>query len=54
MFNTATYFYAPGLKGPPGASSSRIVCLSIRPSACLCLIPSGLQSAIFKVWVIIQ
>ena len=36
------YFYAPGLKGPPGASSNRIVrpsvclsvCLSVRPSVC--------------------
>ena len=33
---TESYFYAPGLKGPPGASSNRIVCpsvlLSVRPS----------------------
>ena len=35
-------FYAPGLKGPPGASSNRIVCPSVRlfcpsvhPSVCL-------------------
>ena len=25
-------FYAPGLKGPPGASSNLIVCLSVIPS----------------------
>ena len=25
-------FYAPGLKGPPGASSNWIVCLSVIPS----------------------
>ena len=29
-------FYAPGLKGPPGASSNRIVC----PSVCLSVRPS--------------
>ena len=29
-----SYFYAPGLKGPPGASSNRIVRLSVRPSVC--------------------
>ena len=28
-------FYAPGLKGPPGASSVWIVRLSVRPSVCL-------------------
>ena len=33
-----SHFYAPGLKGPPGASSNRIrhlsVCLSVCPSVC--------------------
>ena len=38
-------FYAPGLKGPPGASSNRIVCLFICPY----FIPAYKQSAIFKV-----
>ena len=28
------HFYAPGLKGPPGASSVWIVCPSVRPSVC--------------------
>ena len=28
-------FYAPGLKGPPGACCNRIVRLSVRPSVCL-------------------
>ena len=41
-------FYAPGLKGPPGASSNRIVRLSVCPFVCLfvCLsvIPSRLQT----------
>ena len=32
-------FYAPGLKGPPGASSNRIVRLSIRPSVYLFVCP---------------
>ena len=31
----APYFYAPGLKGPPGASSDWIVRLSVCPSVCL-------------------
>ena len=39
-------FYTPGLKGPPGASSNGIIFLSI--------ISSRLQSAIFKVWEMIQ
>ena len=34
-----SYFYAPGLKGPPGASSNRIVRLSVRPSVCLSACP---------------
>ena len=25
------FFYAPGLKGPPRASSNQILCLSVRP-----------------------
>ena len=29
-----THLYAPGLKGPPGASSNRIVRLSVRLSVC--------------------
>ena len=41
-------FYAPGLKGPPGASSVWIVRLSVHPSICLSVrlsvIPSRLQS----------
>ena len=41
-------FYAPGLKGPPGASSNWIVRLSVRPSVCLfvrlSVIPSRLQT----------
>ena len=41
-------FYAPGLKGPPGASSSRIVRLSVCPFVCpfvcLSVIPSRLQT----------
>ena len=45
-------FYAPGLKGPSGASSNRIVrpsvCPSVRPSVrlsvCLSVIPSRLQT----------
>ena len=63
-------FYVPGLKGPPGASSNRIVCPSVRLSArpsvrpsirlsvCLSVCPyfrpAYKQSAIFKVWVVIQ
>ena len=47
-----TPFYAPGLKGLPGASSNRIVrpsvCPSVRPSVCLSVrlsvIPSRLQT----------
>ena len=30
--NTVNHFYAPGLKGPPGASSVSIVCPSLCPS----------------------
>ena len=30
---------APGLKGPPGASSNRIVCLSVPLSVCLSVCP---------------
>ena len=48
------HFYAPGLKGPPGAYSNRIVRLSVRLSVCLSIILSCLQSAIFKVLVMIQ
>ena len=36
-------FYAPGLKGPPGASSNLIVRLSVRPSVCPSVIPSRLH-----------
>ena len=58
QIHLSTDFYAPGLKGPPGASSNRIVRLSVRPSVRLSVrlsvIPSRLQSAIFKVWVVIQ
>ena len=32
-------FYAPGLKGPPGASSVWIVCPSVRLSVCPSVIP---------------
>ena len=28
-------FHAPGLKGPPVASSNRIACPSVRPSLCV-------------------
>ena len=34
------YFYAPGLKGPPEASSNRIVRLSVRPSVRPSVCPS--------------
>ena len=34
------FFYAPGLKGPPGASSVWIVCLSVRPSVRPSVCPS--------------
>ena len=37
-------FYAPGLKGPPGASSVWIVCLSVCLSVRLSVIPSRLHS----------
>ena len=41
-------FLCPGLKGPPGASSNRIVCLSfrqfVRLSVRLSVIPSRLQT----------
>ena len=49
------------MKGPPGASSDRLsvylsVRLSVWPYVCLSVIPSRLQSAIFKVcqWLMIQ
>ena len=42
----STDFYAPGLKGLPGASSNLIVRPQFRPAYT--------QSAIFKVWVMIQ
>ena len=49
------YFYAPGLKGPPWASSNRIVRVSVCPFVCLILISSRVQkSAIFKVSVMIH
>ena len=37
-------FYAPGLKGLPGASSNRIVRLSVCLSVCLSVILSRLQT----------
>ena len=37
-------FLCPGLKGPPGASSNRIVCLSVRPFVRLSVIQSRLQT----------
>ena len=40
--NFSCYYYAPGLKGPPEASSVWIVCLSVRLSVCLSVIPSRL------------
>ena len=43
-------FYAPSLKGLPGASSNRFIRLSV----CLKFRPAYKQSAIFKVWVVIQ
>ena len=33
------HYYAPGLKGPPGASSNWIVCPSVRLSVCLSVCP---------------
>ena len=53
-------FIPPGLKGLPGASSNRIVrlsvCLSVRLSLSVCakFRPAFKQSAIFKVWVMKQ
>ena len=48
----------PDLNGLPGASSNRIFRLyvrqSVRPSFHLSIIPSHLQSAISKVWVLKQ
>ena len=38
-------FYASGLKDPPGTSSNRIVCPSVRPSVCLSVCPSVRYSA---------
>ena len=35
LYNFDDYFYAPGLKGPPGASNNRIVRPSVHPSVCL-------------------
>ena len=43
ILNSSNHFYAPGLKGPPGASSNRIACLSVRLSVRLSVIPSRLQ-----------
>ena len=40
VYSILYYFYAPGLKGPPGASSNRIVRLSV----CLSVIPSRFQT----------
>ena len=40
MWPFGPLFYAPGLKGPSGAASNRIVCLSV----CLSVIPSRLQT----------
>ena len=37
-------FYAPALKDLPGASSNRIVRLSVCPFVCLSVIPSRLQT----------
>ena len=45
--------YAPGLKGPSGASSNRIICPSVCLSVRLQFRPACKQSAIFKVWVVI-
>ena len=42
-------FYAPSLKGPPGASSVWIVRLYVCPFC-----PAYEQTALFKVWVVIQ
>ena len=52
-------FYAPGLKGPPGASSNWIVRPFVRPSGCLSMYictfrPAYKLSQIIKVWVMIQ
>ena len=49
-------FYAPCLKSPTGASSNinLIIHPSVRLFACLSVILSRLQSAIFKVWVMIK
>ena len=54
-------FYAPSLKGPPGASSNRIVRLSVCPSVCLPVCPSVHNSIpptnkvqYLKVWVVVQ
>ena len=43
-FGHSTLFYAPGLKGPPGASSNLSVRPSVRLSVCLSLISSRLQT----------
>ena len=40
------YFYAPGMKGPPGASSNRIVF----PSVCLCSVPLTKKVQYVKLW----
>ena len=55
-----TTFSAPGMKGPPGASSVWIVCPSVRLSVHLSVCPlyplfrpAYKQSAIFKVVVVI-
>ena len=39
-----SFYYAPGPKGPPGASSNRIIRLSIHLSVCLSVILSHLQT----------
>ena len=60
MFEVLTYFwqnqklisfYAPGLKGPPG---HLVIGSPVCQFVCLFVIPSRLQSAIFKGWVMIQ
>ena len=44
QYDFMIHFYAPGLKGPPWASSNRIVRLSICLSVRLSVIPSRLQT----------
>ena len=52
--NQFATFYAPGLKGPPGASSVWIVCLFVCLSVRYSAVQFYKQSAIFKVLVVIQ